>query len=443
MLKYFIFDYLNLTHGFIYLTANYFIAAGIPFLLGDFSRKPWWKAAVVTFVEITVCIIIMEFFASVYFAIFNSDTYVPFVCGLLVLTLYAAIRSKKKTPVRIMQSAAYLGFSCLALTTTMSMGALLGVPYYYLQWGLISVNGIIICSSAFLIRYFSIKDETPVQPLYVVITVVMGALGFAYSVIRMVLKIDPAASVAICMIFIFAFFIVYFMLVYLSEKSYADACRQVNAIMRSSDREAFRLSNENLENLHKMRHELKNQYALMKSYLDRGDYENLGKYFSEFSDRIEETVNFTDCGNNTLNVILGIERGRAKDAAVDLDCKIAVPEKINIKDVDLCSLLMNLINNAVEYLERNKNVTERKIKVELYVVDHVFMAKMSNHILPEHKESALTLKTSKQNKNLHGYGSKIVARIVEKYNGAVDYVVKDGEFTVNVMLFIPTDSAQI
>ena len=134
---------------------------------------------------------------------------------------------------------------------------------------------------------------------------------------------------------------------------------------------------------------------------------------------------------------------RAKDAAVDLDCKIAVPEKINIKDVDLCSLLMNLINNAVEYLERNKNVTERKIKVELYVVDHVFMAKMSNHILPEHKESALTLKTSKQNKNLHGYGSKIVARIVEKYNGAVDYVVKDGEFTVNVMLFIPTDSAQI
>jgi len=437
MLEYFITDYVNLTHGFIYLTANYFVAGCIPLLLGDFSKKPFWKTALITVAEILICIIVMEFFAAVYFAVFNSDTYVPFVCGLLVLVLYAAFRCKRKPALRVMQCSAYMGLSCLALSTTMSMGSLLGVPYYYLQWVLISLNGIMIMSVVIALRYFSVKNETPVQLLFVLLVCAVGAICYAFAILRRALRIDPAASIAMCLIFIFVYLIVYFTASYFMKKSYDDACRQADEIMRGSDREAFRMSNENLETLHRMRHELKNQYALMKTYLDSGDYVRLRRYFSEFSDKIEETVNFEDCGNDTLNAIISIERGRARGAGVELDCKIAVPRKLNIKDVDLCSLLMNLINNAIEYYERGGEQTDKRISLEMFLVNSTLMVKVSNPVLPEHAEKALTLKTSKKNKNMHGYGSKIVAGIVEKYNGTISYGMENDEFTVDAMLFIP------
>lgn len=138
--NYFEFAYANLTHGYIYLFTDYCVALGIPIALGNFDTKPRWKCALITFVEMAVCLIAMELLAALYFTIFGSDVHIPFVCGLIVTVLYTIIRCKCKPFVRIMRASLYIGISCLGITITMSMGAILGTPYYYLQWVLICVN---------------------------------------------------------------------------------------------------------------------------------------------------------------------------------------------------------------------------------------------------------------------------------------------------------------
>lgn len=434
-MNYFEFAYVNITHGFIYLFANYFIASGASVAMGDFSVKPRGKCALIIISEMLVCVALMELLAALYFTLFHSDTFVPFVCGLIVTVAYALVRCKNKPAVRIMRASVYIGISSLALTLTMSMGSLLGVPGYYLQWILISLNGIIIYSGAFLVRLFSVKDEMHCPASLVVTLAVMGAVCYTFVILRRTYLFDPALCIALCIIFIFIYILAYYIICQAVKKSYEDAYERANALMRSADRVAFRLSNENLENLHRMRHELKNHYAVMKTFLDSGDYEKLKSYFAEYSDIIENTVGFADCGNATLNAIIGIEQGRVSGAGAKLDYRIAVPEKLNVNDADLCSLVMNFINNAVEYYERAGRVGDNVISLEVRLAHGALLVTVANDIKPEDGERALSLETSKKNKSMHGYGSKIVAGIVNKYNGSVSYEVKEGKFTACAMLF--------
>ena len=437
MIDYFIFDYVNLTHGYIYLTANYFIAAGIPLLLGDFSRRPVWKRILICIAEIIGCIILMELFASIYFAIFKADGYVPFTCGFLVLVLYALVRCKKKPLTRVVHATAYFGLCCLGLSVTMSLGSLLGEPYYYLQWWLITVNGVLIFFSVFIVRYFSVEDDLMRSPVFITVEVLMNVIGVAFVIYRRARSVDPGTSLAISVILIFVNLTTYFGLSRFMKKTQENNRRLTNELLVNADKDVLRLSSENLESIREMRHELKNQYAVMKAFLDSEEYSKLREYFSEYSELIERKVNFADYGNGTINAILCIGHGKARNVGADLDCKIAVPDKLNIKDVDLCSLLMNLINNAVEYYERNEAVTDRKITVEVIKIHQTLLIKVTNYINPAHGTRALTLRTSKENKSLHGYGNKVVAFIVEKYNGSVCYEAEDGKFVAAAILCDP------
>ena len=44
------------------------------------------------------------------------------------------------------------------------------------------------------------------------------------------------------------------------------------------------------------------------------------------------------------------------------------------------------------------------------------------------------LRTTKKNPKLHGYGTRIMAKLAEKYNGCAEYSVEDGEFSAMLML---------
>lgn len=435
MPNYFEFAYVQLTHGYIYLFSNYFIAICVPIVLGDFSKKPDIKSVFKLIAEMLICLVAMELFAALYFTVFNSDTYVPFVCGLFVTVLYAVLISKKSYSIRIMRACTYIGLSGLALTVTMSMGMLLGTEYYYLQWLLILLNGIIIFSSASMIRSFSVKDDVPCGAAYVVVISVMGALCFAFAMLRRWLTPEPAASIVLTLIFIFIDILAYLGISYLVMKANRDTYKRTNEIMRNADREVFRLSQENLETLRKLRHEIKNHYTIMKSFVDSGDFTKLKEYFADYSEKIESAVEFPDCGNHTLNVIIGIERSRVRNAGAELKCNIAVPPQLKVNDVDLCSLVMNFVNNAAEYYERNETTVEKKVFLEALTINGALLVKVSNFIMAEHVEHALTLRTSKEDAKMHGYGSKIVAGITNKYNGSVSYEVKDGMFTACAMLF--------
>lgn len=56
--------------------------------------------------------------------------------------------------------------------------------------------------------------------------------------------------------------------------------------------------------------------------------------------------------NFLVNAILSGRLGPAGNAGIRIECEVRVPENLPIADADLCMLLSNLLDNAVEACER-------------------------------------------------------------------------------------------
>ena len=178
----------------------------------------------------------------------------------------------------------------------------------------------------------------------------------------------------------------------------------------------------------------------MRLLLREKQYDKLDAYFSQYEASLPETLFYIDCGNRTINAIIAVEAGKAKSADAKLDCRIEVPSDLPVKDIDLCTVIMNLINNAVEYCERYPELADRTVSVAIRLINNSLLIEVGNAIFLDDEKSALELKTSKPDKKIHGYGSKIVSEIAERYNGGVYYAVEGGRFVAKAMLFLPENT---
>ncbi len=138
MADYFLVNYARLEHGFIFLTANYFIAAGVPFVLTDFGRPIKRRTLFLSLLGALGCIALGEFVAAVYHVIDNGDTLTPNFVSVIVTAVYALTFSRVRMPVKLMRAASYVGITSLVICTTSSLGGVLGSEYHYLQWVIIA-----------------------------------------------------------------------------------------------------------------------------------------------------------------------------------------------------------------------------------------------------------------------------------------------------------------
>ena len=198
--------------------------------------------------------------------------------------------------------------------------------------------------------------------------------------------------------------------------------------------DAYRESGENLRVL---RHEVKNQYAYIKLLLENHDYERAEEFFGEMSMRANPTFLHVNSGNRLVDDIVNLELSRATAAGVDVDSRIAVPPELPYEEIDLASLLMNLLDNAIEACARVP-AGERCVRLGILAAQGSLIVSVSNPAAkaPLTAENG-SLRTTKSDADLHGYGTAIVKKIAEKYDGVTDFTYEDGVFTAKVMLALP------
>lgn len=103
----------------------------------------------------------------------------------------------------------------------------------------------------------------------------------------------------------------------------------------------------------------------------------------------------------------------------------------DIEELDLACLFGNILDNAIEATEKNK---EKRIEL-LFLrqnSNRVIICKntVSESVLKNNKQ----LKTTKKQQETHGLGTSIVARIVQKYHGVVEYYEESDMFGVQIIL---------
>ena len=103
----------------------------------------------------------------------------------------------------------------------------------------------------------------------------------------------------------------------------------------------------------------------------------------------------------------------AKKAGASFICKINNLSGITMKETDIILLLSNLLNNAIEAVE--KCLDKKMIKVKIVIENNKFIVSVWNTFIGEIKREGDILKTTKkENAVFHGIGLKNVVRIAEK-----------------------------
>ena len=190
------------------------------------------------------------------------------------------------------------------------------------------------------------------------------------------------------------------------------------------------LSRQSMEDMRMMRHDIKNLVRTMSIMLDEGDYDKLKEYFDGFSEDALSPASVIDSGNSMLDAVLNMEFAKARACGITADIRTVVPANLPFADIDLCRLLSNLMDNAIEAIERGGE--DKTLKCLLHADDEYLYICVKNAFSEE--EGKALLETSKGDRESHGLGQKIVARIAEKYGGYVNWSTENGIFIAEAVL---------
>ncbi len=190
------------------------------------------------------------------------------------------------------------------------------------------------------------------------------------------------------------------------------------------------------EETRRIRHDIKQSYTVIDSLISDGKYNEAREYILSDKQTIEATEVLIDVGNDFVNALLNAKLTAAKMAGTEVICGV-VKDISGIKPTDLCNLLGNLLDNALEAVKKC-DADNRLIEVNMHKGNNSLIVAVSNTIAhPADVINNISMGIStKADSTSHGFGVKSVKRIADKYNGTVNYFEDDGMLCCQVELII-------
>lgn len=426
--------YLQLYRGIAYLASNYAIAAAIPVLMcrWDWRKPDTWLPLLG---KMLISVVGMEITGALLCSFLSTGDRVPQVGGILLTILFVLLSRNFCLRNRIALAFGYLGYFSVAQAMNLTIGIIADAENFTLQRFLIVLNVLIIFGLTLIYR--AIAQRTLSIWWLAVPIAVSGCCCLLFAWFYLQLGLEPTICLTVHILLLIFHTGLFYGVFILNSWIKNRQGEQAQQLIRQADEELLEVMKENLETYHRIRHDTRNQYQVMKTLLDEEEYDKLRDYFKSYAERLEPVFSSFACANRTVTAVVNMEIAKARRADAELVPAVFIPQEMGFPEPDLCSLLMNLLDNAIEYMDKNRQMENRDITLEIRLVCRTLLVTVANPILPDDVQQALSLHTHKEDYILHGYGSKIVASIARSYYGAVDYQVSGGKFKASVMLTEP------
>ncbi len=156
------------------------------------------------------------------------------------------------------------------------------------------------------------------------------------------------------------------------------------------------------------------------------------EYINSIYDDLEKYTAVGKTDNKILDIIISEYQAICHSKGIELESDIKTANLSYIEPSKLSALLTNILDNAVEAVEKSDS---KKIYLSINRVENFDVLTCQNNCITIPEISDGYVKTTKANKELHGFGTKSIAKIVKQYNGNVNYEFNGDKnlFTVNVI----------
>ncbi|MCI9144134.1 MAG: GHKL domain-containing protein [Lachnospiraceae bacterium] len=179
------------------------------------------------------------------------------------------------------------------------------------------------------------------------------------------------------------------------------------------------------------RHDYHNHMQVMKAQLSMGNLDGVRTYLDELEQELDRVDTVVKSGNLMVDAILNSKLTLARRQKISVSCKVKVPEQIGVEDVDLCVILGNLLDNALEACVQTVE-TGRFLRIYMAVNGSQLYLSVQNSAREEPDFNQRNYITRKRGN--HGLGMKRVQAAVDKYDGYLNLANEPGIFAAEVTM---------
>lgn len=187
------------------------------------------------------------------------------------------------------------------------------------------------------------------------------------------------------------------------------------------------------DEIRRIRHDMKQSYSVIESLISDEKYTEASKYIESNINNFGKSEILIDVGNDFVNAILNSKLTFAKSIGIEVICS-STSNIQGIDDTDLCNLLGNMLDNAIEACEQCKG--EKLIEASISIRENKCIIIVSNSVESEIMKNNKALETTKKDAKNHGFGVKSIRTIAEKYGGLVNFYQEKSLFNCQVVLML-------
>jgi len=179
------------------------------------------------------------------------------------------------------------------------------------------------------------------------------------------------------------------------------------------------------------RHDYHNHIQAMQASMALGNYDEVNNYLRQLNDDLTNVDTTVKTGRVMVDAILNGKMNIALQNKVAVNAKAKIPPGVPVTDVDLCVIIGNLLDNAVE---ENKKLPEedRFIRIYLGQKNTQFYLAFTNAAGKKREKQGSLFQSTKGID--HGFGLARVETIVKKYGGLFSADSEDGGFTAEILI---------
>lgn len=181
-----------------------------------------------------------------------------------------------------------------------------------------------------------------------------------------------------------------------------------------------------------IKHDMKNHLIVMRGMAEKGDMTAVCDYLENLQSTMDNVSIILHTGNSIVDSIVNEKYEIATAKEIDMAVNIALPEEIDISPMDLCVMVANTLDNAIEACDKIESGKDKSISIYGRHERGYLSFIVSNTVVKDVHISHDTIITDKADKLNHGYGLQNIKNSVKRNDGKLHIECKDQMFSIYI-----------
>lgn len=181
-----------------------------------------------------------------------------------------------------------------------------------------------------------------------------------------------------------------------------------------------------------IKHDMKNHLIVMKGMVEKGDLEGVSGYLDNIQSTLDNVSVVIHTGNSIVDSIVNEKNEIATSKEISMIVNVSLPEEIKVIPMDLCVMVANSLDNAIEACDKIASGEKKEISLYGRCERGYLSFIVSNTVAKGVHISHNVIVTDKADKLNHGYGLRNIKNSVKRNGGKMNIECQDGVFSLYI-----------